>query len=190
MRGAIGRGLAPYPQAQPEGRFAPLCGIAQADLLAGADQRGSALELLQREQTQRVPHQHRYTVFAVAPARVLLQPPHRHGVSRESQVGFRLAAAGGKPQQVRTSIGPGTAVGVIETGEPRQVDQDEGQLKGVPTAVFRNVHVSQLPRGVLLPSLDPYGPHALLPHGAVGETKRLARVSVGSEQRDRLFQPA
>jgi hypothetical protein len=71
--------LAPHPESKPKRSLAPSRGIAETYLFAGTDQRGSALELLQREQPQSVAHQHRYTVLSALATGVLLKPADGHG---------------------------------------------------------------------------------------------------------------
>src|ERR1017187_10360807 len=87
LRRAVGCGLASHPQTQPEGRFAPLCGIAQADLCAGADQRGCALELLQGQQPQGVAGQREAVDSAVlAEKKKTFRLDPRGGVNGESHL--------------------------------------------------------------------------------------------------------
>src|SRR5208283_3185302 len=63
----VGRGAAADLQADAKWRFAPaIVALAQgraANLLAGVNQSGGALELLEREQAQRVSHQHGHAAF-------------------------------------------------------------------------------------------------------------------------------
>ena len=70
VAGPVGRRAAADPQADAERRLAPaVVAVAQgraADVLAGADQRRGPLELLDRQQPQRVPHQHGDAVLAGA----------------------------------------------------------------------------------------------------------------------------
>ena len=70
--------------------------------LRRADQRCGTLELLSREQAQRVAHQDRNAVTAVhCPVTVAddaLEAPRRQGVRHEPQVGFGLAAASREEQ--------------------------------------------------------------------------------------------
>src|SRR5690606_36972584 len=87
LLGLVGRGLLADPEPDAEGLGAPatvalLRGLA-ADHLARADQRGGALELLEREQAQRVAHEHGDAVLArPAPDRAL-QSPEAQGVRGE-----------------------------------------------------------------------------------------------------------
>src|SRR5579871_6279399 len=76
----VGCGALADPEAQPKRLLAPALVAArrriQANALAGADQRGSALELLQGEQAQRIAHQHCHTRLAGAPLDCPLQAAH------------------------------------------------------------------------------------------------------------------
>src|SRR3712207_8347490 len=42
-------------------------------------------------------------------------------------------------------LGAGAALGVVQVGEARQVQEDEGDLKRVPRPVGGDVHLRQLP---------------------------------------------
>src|SRR5262249_18736866 len=75
----IGRRAAADPQADSERCLAPATvAIAEgraANVLAGADERSRPLELLKRQEPQRVPHQHGDAVLPGAPFDRALQSP-------------------------------------------------------------------------------------------------------------------
>ena len=90
-------GVAPWPTQRPisigcvaQPRVRP------ADRLEAADQQRGPLELLDRQQPQRVSHDHRHPVPPAGRA----EPSQHGGEGKQPQVGFRLAAAGREPQQV------------------------------------------------------------------------------------------
>ena len=108
-----------------------------ANRLTGTHQSRGPLELLNREQPQRVSHQHGHAFSPTRPATSSLQSPQTHRVGGKAQVGFRLAAACGKEQQVRQGFGADATFGMIELGDAWQVEQDERNLERSPTAVLR-----------------------------------------------------
>ena len=103
--GRVRRGLLADPEADPERLLAPLRLVATPDHLAGADQRRGPLELLDRQQPQRVPHQHGDPVLARPAGDRALQSPQPHRVGRQAEVRLGLAAARGKPQEVGHGLG-------------------------------------------------------------------------------------
>ena len=75
------------------------------------------LELLNREQPQRVPHQHGDAVFARSARHGALESPQAHDVGGQAQVCFGLAAARGKEQQIGQGFWTFAAVGMVEFGD-------------------------------------------------------------------------
>ena len=135
----IGRGFVADPKAKPEMHSAPLGNVRLADVFAGAEQGRSALKLLQREQAQRVAHEHGNAVIAGAAFDVLLQPAHGEHIGGEAKIGFRLAAAGGEPEEVGNGVGFVAAVGMIKAGDAGQVQQHERELEHAPCPVLWHV---------------------------------------------------
>ncbi len=86
-------------------------------MLAGADEGGSALELLGGQQPEGVAHKHGDTVRAVAGlcplANNALQAAHREGERGQAEVRLGLATTGREEQQLQLGIvGPAAGVGV------------------------------------------------------------------------------
>src|SRR5690606_13401255 len=75
---AVWSRLCPYPKPNAEGFVAPsaitVCNGVSPKRFAGTNQRRGSLELLQRQQSQRVPHQYRHSVLAVALTQLFRQP--------------------------------------------------------------------------------------------------------------------
>ncbi len=94
-----------------------------------ADQQGRAIELLDREQPQRVAHQHRDAV-----AGLVAEPPEEDGERDEPEVGLRLAAARREPEEVGD-----LAVLVTRVDDPAQAQEDERELERSP--LVRTLHV-------------------------------------------------
>ena len=86
-------------------RLSPLFKCLAANRLAGTDQSRGPLELLNRQQSQRVPHQHGHALVADPARDGSLQSPQTHRVGGEAQVGFGLAAACGEEEQVGQGFG-------------------------------------------------------------------------------------
>jgi hypothetical protein len=95
-----GSGVAAWPTHRPisKGHGPSFSHVLLALELERADQRGGAAELVEREQPQRVAHQH-----ATRPRRLqagVAQPAQHQRERREAQVRLGLAAAGREEQQV------------------------------------------------------------------------------------------
>ncbi len=117
----VGRDAGPHPQPDPDGRVPP-AGVAGrhpllTEQLASADEGGGALKLLRSEQPQRVAHEHRDTVGAVARVRAFthqaLQPAYGDCVRRQPEVGLGLATASREEQQLSPSVQERPAEGVL-----------------------------------------------------------------------------
>ncbi len=185
--GPVGRGAAADPQADAERRLAPaVVAVAQgraANVLAGTDQRRGPLELLERQEPQRVPHQHGDAVLAGTPFDRPLQPAQAERVGGQAQVRFGLAAARGEPEQVGHRLGRLAAFGVIELRDPRQVQEDERKLERIPGAVLRDVDDPHV--GLLVAPAHALGKERvrpLQPHRPVHELERLGCPVVLVEQ--------
>ena len=103
--GRVRRRLLADPEADAERLLAPLLLVAAPDDLAGADQGGGPLELLDGQQPQGVPHQDGHALLARAAGHRALEPPQAHRVGRQAEVRLGLAAARGKPEQVGDRLG-------------------------------------------------------------------------------------
>ena len=137
--GRVRRRLLADPEPDAERLLAPLLLVAAPDDLAGTDQGGGPLELLDGQQPQGVPHQDGDPVLPGAAGDRALEPPQAHGVGRQPEVRLGLAAAGGEPEEVGDRLGRLGAVLVVEPGDPRQVEQHEGQLERIPRPVGGHV---------------------------------------------------
>ena len=92
------------PEADAERSFTPeSVGLRDRIISQAAMRGGGALKLLQRQQAQRIAHEHCDARHAIKPAEISLQTSYRHGVGGEPQISFRLAAASRKPDQIGIS---------------------------------------------------------------------------------------
>ncbi len=137
--GAVGRGLRPTHRPMRKGVLSPafvaVFECLATNRLAGTNQCRGPLELLNREQSQRVPHQHGHAFIAHSPRHDSLQSPQGHRVGRQAQVGFRFTTARGKEEQVGQGFRADATFGMIELRHARQVEQDERNLERSPTAI-------------------------------------------------------
>src|SRR5688500_2489344 len=97
-------------------------------MLAGADERGGSLELLDREQPERVAHQHGHTDVVPVPVQRCTEPTVPERERGETEIGLRRAATRREPQEVGHIAMTMTAV-----DERSQVDQDERDLERSPS---------------------------------------------------------
>src|SRR6516165_9305375 len=190
--GTVGGGAASDPQTNAKRRFAPavvaMFESLAANRLTGTNQRRGPLELLNRKQAQRVAHQHGHA-FITRPSRYgSLQAPQTHRVRREAQVGFGLAAACGKEEQVGQGFGTDATFRVIEFADTCHVQQDECDLEWTPGSVGRLVNVL-VEIGLLTPAnfLRVDGMSTLEPHRPIHELESLERLRVLRQQRQPLF---
>ena len=187
--GRVRRRLLPDPQADAERLLAPLLLVAAPDDLAGADEGRRPLELLDRQQPQRVAHQHGHALLAGATGHASLQPPQGHRVGRQAKVRLRLAAARGKPEQVGHRLVFAGSVHVVELGDAGEIQQDEGQLERIPRTVARLVDGLEV--GLLVPPpllrVDRVEP--LLPHGQIRKPEGFRRLLVFLQQLEPGFDP-
>jgi hypothetical protein len=190
LLGPVGGRLPPNPEPDPERRrteppVAPLQRLL-AKHLAGAQQRGRPLELLQGEQPQRVPHQHGNALAAVQPRDGALEASQRHRVDGKAQVGLGLAATGREPQQVDQPVDAAPRVGRV--AHTWQVEQEERQLERPPAPVTDLVDLLQrrleIQVGLTPAALGGQGVDPLPPHRVVGEPERLGGQRVSGEQLD------
>ena len=142
--------------------------------LAGADERGGTLELLQRQQAQRVAHEHGDAGMARIAAHCPLQTADGHGVGGHAQIGFGLAAAGREPEQ----IGQLAAIFVVRSVRPTRLRSMNASWNvrqewlcgtGIDAS-------GPTPRPGVRLGVD--GMDALIGHGPVGKTKRRGRRGV------------
>ncbi len=95
----VRRTLHPKPQSDAEAVVTPELGVLRPQHLASAKQGCRALELLDCEQPECVPHEHGKA--GVCPhARDRASPPQCHGECRKSQICLRFPSPGGEPQEV------------------------------------------------------------------------------------------
>src|SRR5512141_2774131 len=89
----------PDPQSNSKGSLAPLLLVARlpTNVLTRTNQSGGALELLNSQQSQGVPHQNSNTILARATLHDALKPTNRDRVGCEPEVILSLAAACRKP---------------------------------------------------------------------------------------------
>src|SRR5262249_35079498 len=89
--GAVGGRATTYPKSDPKRRVAPtLVAVFEClapDRLARTNERRRPLELLNREQSQRIPHQHGHAFVAFSARYDALQSPKTHRVGGQPQVG-------------------------------------------------------------------------------------------------------
>ena len=84
-----------------KGRLPKRRWVFATDDFAGGDEGGGALKLLQRQQAQRIAHQHRDTRHAVESADFTLGAAYRQRVGGQPQISLRLAAASREPEADR-----------------------------------------------------------------------------------------
>ena len=159
-----------HPEADLKGPGTEGVGVLQALQLQGTDQGRRAAELVERQQSERVPHQD------AQPRRFIpriLQSAIDQGEGRESQVGLRLAAACREEEEVHDL--PVVMMGIDDA---RQVHQQEGELEWPPGR--------RIDRGGILPLHRPAPTSSRLGHDAVGETEGLEDVRI-RESRDAIL---
>jgi hypothetical protein len=97
-----------------------LADVRLPNRLASTHQSRSALKLLQGQQTERVAHENCDAVVAAATGNHALEPAQCHDVGSQTEVGFCLAAAGCKPQEIGYCIGLMAPVRVMQIGQTRE----------------------------------------------------------------------
>ena len=99
----------------------------------------------------------------------IAQSPQGHRQSRESEIRFRLPPAGREEEQIH-----GLAVWIVRIGQPGEVQQDEGELKGAPTGRSTvELRREPLPEGAR--------------NGAVRHTEGVEHVGVRRQYGDAAF---
>ena len=109
--------------------------------LERAHEAGGARELVEREEAQRVAHDHAHAGAREPLLAGMAQPAQHHRERREAQVRLGLAAAGREEEQVHR-----LAVWVARVGEAGQVEQDEGELEGAPARLLDLEPLAERPR--------------------------------------------
>ena len=94
---AIGRRLVANPQPKRERLFAPRFRMLAAGFLHRANERGRALELLNRQQTQGITHDHGKPTAGVQSTKIPLKPSDSHCERSYTEVRLGLSAARGEP---------------------------------------------------------------------------------------------
>ena len=97
-----------------------------------ADERGSAAQLVEGEEAQRVAHDDAHARTGPAVGLRMPEPAEHHREGRKAKVRLRLAAAGGEEEEVHD-----LTVRVRRVGEPRQIQQQEGELEGAPLRILQ-----------------------------------------------------
>ena len=105
-----------------------------------ADQGGGTAQLIEREQPQGVAHQHGDAGRFDAGVQ---QAPVHEGECGQTEVGLRLAAAGGEEQQL-DGLAIVLAPFALGLSKARQVHQHEGQLEEAPSGCSRAGHAADL----------------------------------------------
>ena len=96
----VGRRRLAHPEADLEGPLAVARGVLLALELERADEPGGARELVEREEPQRVAHDHAHPGAREPLLARVAQPAQHHREGREAEVGLGLAAAGREEEQV------------------------------------------------------------------------------------------
>lgn len=167
---AVGRGGAANPEADLERPGAELRSVALSLEFESADQGCGTAQLVEREQAERVAHEH----GKAAAERCAVHEPAEHDrVGSEAEVGLRLAAAGGEEEKVYAF-----AVAVALVSETVERKQDECQLEWPPC---RGGHIGGRAVAALRKPLAAAGGRR---HRAVGDPKRLEGLGIRGEHRD------
>ena len=87
-----------------------------------------ALELLQRQQAQRVTHDHGQAARAIKPAQIALHASDSHGEGRHTQIRFSFTAACGEPKQIGISLDRLNAIGLAHSPYEGPVDLALGRV--------------------------------------------------------------
>ena len=135
--------------------------------LQRADEPGGARELVEREEPQRVAHDHAHPGAREPLLARVAQPAQHHREGREAEVRLGLAAARREEEQVH-----GLAVRIARVGEAGQVQQDEGELERAPARRLDPEPLAERPR-----------------HGAVRDAEGVERVGVRGQDRDAALDP-
>ena len=115
--GAVGGDFAAHPQADAEGHCSPCLFVLAAEYLAGADEGGGALELLDGEQPQCVAHEDGHPGVSAERTDRALKAADGERVGGEAKVGLGFAATGREPQQVSDTVVVVGPFGVGRVGE-------------------------------------------------------------------------
>src|SRR5271166_6227186 len=78
---------------------------------------------------------------------------------------------------------------MVEPGDARQIEQDEGQLEGIPGAVLRDVDGALVHRLITASSERDDRLDALLPHPQIGESEGVCGFAVVEDQFEPLLDP-
>jgi hypothetical protein len=157
--------------------------------LAGADQRRRPLGLLERQEPQRVPHEHRHAILAGSPFDGPLQSANRQSERGEPEISLRLSTTGRKPEEVGNRIRVLAAVSVIEAADAGEVEQDERQLERISRPVGGDVYVVVVD---VLASAHARGeerPGALEPYRVVQEPEGIEDLGIGLQERQPILDP-
>ena len=168
----IGSACLADPQTDLERPFAePTGGVAPALQLQCADQPGRAPELIEGQQPQGVTHddadaRSRATILAR-----VAEPPQDHGERGEAKIRLGLAATGGEEEQIHEFT-----FGIRGICDARQIQQDEGELKGPPARRAGAAFSGETAR-------EGSG------HRAIGGTESVERVRIVHQHSDAALHP-
>src|SRR5690606_7982219 len=126
----------------PEWRLAPTL-IARSDAFApehfaGTDERRRTLELLRRQQSQGVAHEHGHAVGSVVAGHSALESANGEGERGEPEVRLRLSPTCRKEEEIHEAL-VGAAFWMHRIDERRDVQQDERELEGTPGPLLPDV---------------------------------------------------
>ena len=158
----VGRRRATHPERNLERPGAEPVRRGLAFQFERADQRRGAPKLVEGQEPKRVAHQHREAAMHGVG---IAQPAKDQRERRQSEIGFRLAAAGWKEQEVDD-----LTLDMSGFGNAAQVHQDIGELERAPRR-----RVSRLGRDALLLRPSPPGRRR---HGAVCDAERVQQVGI------------
>ena len=104
-------------------------------------------------------------------------PQHGYGIAR-------------RIEQISDGVRRLRAIGMLQIGEPRQVEQNEGELERSPGTIRRiGVDLRQVGRALTADRFGVDRVRALEPHGAVREPEGLPRDFFGPQQFNRPLEP-
>ena len=159
---AVRRGGLADPQADLERPLAERVWVLLALELQRADEPGGARELVEREQPQRVAHDHADAGARAALLAGMAQPAQHDRERGEAEVGLGLAAAGREEQQVDD-----LAVGSRGSASPGRLSRMNASWNGRQLGSVDLEALRQRPGD-----------------GTVGDAERIERVGVGGEHLD------
>jgi hypothetical protein len=113
LLGRVRRRTPPHPEPDTERRPAPAGLVLSPDDLTRAQQCRGTLELLERQQAQRVAHQDGDARLPGTPRHGAVQTTNGQGVRSQAKVCFRLLTAGGEPEKIGGRRGRRRSIGMV-----------------------------------------------------------------------------